>query len=499
MSSIKRTALSGPITIALVRPVMTSCSISSTRAAIQEWKGWDTAPNSSINVTCISRQYLVLGQLEGSLLAWDQDGKSEGELPEAYDSHWSSALWEGISMWPSIWRLAPDVLSPKSLDMAAIDVKLVAVNWKSGFSHSNWVQRPWQEIKQTTWFGLATSLSHCLGPHLYATNRAPSQMGGLSPGTTKLGNLRDSHDPSQLPLPNQIFGILLWVKPTQACQKCDRVHRYARWIGRPSHQSSNLSCPRNLLQKVVIHVLLDTRFMGIQVVTYPTNCQTTEIIPTKKFPIKGLGTCTWINKVHSSSWLYSCSMRGTNIARVEGQWLINRPIHSVPETQMTAPGSSLLFLIYFPPQIAGEITVMSFYDVMIVCSTVFGGETTAHVQRKCHNSSANLLALLPKSPVTITTPEPYRPFLVLNFVPETYIHTQIYLNSNLKQGRLNQIHHVKQNEALQTRQSRHTKTIMKYMCVHKMWSFWLGSNVLAVGFRNFTCMMAAILHYKVSC
>ena len=31
----------------------------------------------------------------------------------------------------------------------------------------------------------------------------------LPPGTTKLGNLRESHDPSQLPLPNQIFGIHL--------------------------------------------------------------------------------------------------------------------------------------------------------------------------------------------------------------------------------------------------------------------------------------------------
>ena len=31
----------------------------------------------------------------------------------------------------------------------------------------------------------------------------------LPSGTTKLGNLRDGYDPSQLPLPNQIFGIPL--------------------------------------------------------------------------------------------------------------------------------------------------------------------------------------------------------------------------------------------------------------------------------------------------
>ena len=198
----------------------------------------------------------------------------------------------------------------------------------------------------------------------------------LPPRTTKLGNLRDGHEPSQLPLPNQIFRILLlcfWELP-QGHQKCDRVHRYARWIGRLSHQSNNLSHPHNLLWKVVIHALLDTRFKGMQVVTYPTNCQTTEVVPTQKIPQKDLGTCTWINKVHSSSWLYSCSTRGTDIAREEGQWLINRPNHSVPETQTTAPGSSLLFLIYFPPPIAQEITVMSFYDVTIICSTLSVGK-----------------------------------------------------------------------------------------------------------------------------
>ena len=152
----------------------------------------------------------------------------------------------------------------------------------------------------------------------------------LPPGNTKLGNLRDSHDLPQLPLLNQIFRILLLcVEPTQGCQKCDRVHRYTRWIGGLSHQSSNLSHLYNLLWKVVIHALLDIRFKGVQVVTYLTNCQTTKIALTKVFP-KSLGVGTWINKVDSSSWIYSCS-------RVEGQWLDNRPNYLVPDTQMTAP------------------------------------------------------------------------------------------------------------------------------------------------------------------
>ena len=86
------------------------------------------APNSSIKVTHISKQYFVLGQLDGSLQARDQDGKWEGELSSASGSHGSFALWVGTSTWPSVWRLAPDVLSTRSLDLAAIDMKLVAVS-----------------------------------------------------------------------------------------------------------------------------------------------------------------------------------------------------------------------------------------------------------------------------------------------------------------------------------------------------------------------------------
>ena len=62
------------------------------------------------------------------------------------------------------------------------------------------------------------------------------------------------------------------------------LHRYTRWIGGLSHQSSDLSCLHNLLQKVVIHALLDTRFKGMQVVNYPTNYQTTKVMLTKGFP-----------------------------------------------------------------------------------------------------------------------------------------------------------------------------------------------------------------------
>ena len=41
---------------------------------------------------------------------------------------------------------------------------------------------------------------------------------------------------------------------------------------------------------------------------------------------------------------------------------------------MTAPRLVLAFLIYFPPPIAQEITVTSFYDVTIICSTFSMGK-----------------------------------------------------------------------------------------------------------------------------
>ena len=151
------------------------------------------------------------------------------------------------------------------------------------------------------------------------------------------------------------------------------MNRYARWIGGISHQSIDLSCLHNLLQKVVICALLDTRFKGIQVVAYSANCQTTKVRLTKVF-LKSLGACTWTNKENSSSWVYSCSTRGTDIARVEGQWLNNGPNHAVLETQMTALRLKLAFLIYIPPPIAQAIPVTSLYNIMIVCST-FSVET----------------------------------------------------------------------------------------------------------------------------
>ena len=69
--------------MASVRPVLAYHSISSTIGTVEAWDSGGTTPVSSLIVTCIPRQYLVLGWLGDSLLARDQDGKWEGELPNA--------------------------------------------------------------------------------------------------------------------------------------------------------------------------------------------------------------------------------------------------------------------------------------------------------------------------------------------------------------------------------------------------------------------------------
>ena len=85
-------------------------------------------PVSLVSVMCIPRQCLVLGQLGDSFLAGDQDGKWEGALPNAPIS--SGSFWplDGMGVWPSVWRLAPHVQSSKSLDLAAINATVVAMN-----------------------------------------------------------------------------------------------------------------------------------------------------------------------------------------------------------------------------------------------------------------------------------------------------------------------------------------------------------------------------------
>ena len=157
-----------------------------------------------------------------------------------------------------------------------------AVNWNSGSSHMNRVQKPWQEMKKNTWFALTTSLTCWLRLCLYTTNGVPLQMWGhLLPrkrqSLTSLNHLIWQFKgwswsitaPTAKP-DFQDSSTLYWAHPgTPEMWQVTQGH--ARWIGGLSHQSSNLSCLCNLLQKIVICAYSDTRFEGIQVVNYPAN------------------------------------------------------------------------------------------------------------------------------------------------------------------------------------------------------------------------------------
>ena len=88
-------------------------------------------------------------------------------------------------------------------------------------------------------------------------------------------------------------------------------------------------------QRVVIRASLNTRFKGMQVVTYPANVKQLKSYWLKSSP-KGLGTCIWINETQFIL-VTLCSMRGTEIAGVEGLWLVNRPNCSVSENPDEIP------------------------------------------------------------------------------------------------------------------------------------------------------------------
>ena len=198
-------------------------------------------------------------------------------------------LWGGTSAWPSIWRLDPAISSTRLLNLAAMDIKLVAVNWKSRFSHSIWPQRPWQEIKTNhllwvshilvTLFG---TLFIChQGGYLSNMGTPPTWEKGshFPPGTTKLGNLRDSCDSFTAPTAKPDLGFsssmlrqCRSVESTQGCQKCDRwcTGMLDKLVG--SHTKLAIYPTLTICcQRVVICASLNTRFKGMQVVTYLAN------------------------------------------------------------------------------------------------------------------------------------------------------------------------------------------------------------------------------------
>ena len=135
----------------------------------------------------------------------------------------------------------------------------------------------------------------------------------LPPGTTKLGKLRDGHNSASVPTAkldlgsSSLLGGYWSVEPTQGCQKCDSSlgwHRYTRWTGRLSHQTSNLSHPHNLLLESYDLCFAQYQVQGGVGSDLPSYHQTAKVTLTEGSS-EGLGTCIWINKSHIPFWICS--------------------------------------------------------------------------------------------------------------------------------------------------------------------------------------------------
>ena len=118
--------------MASVRPALPSWTMSSTVGTCYTWDGGAVTLSSLVEVTCTSKQYCVSGQSGVGFLARDWDGDHDGVLPNGSESSGPFWLLGGARVWPLVWILIPDFWSSRSLSLAAIDTKTVAMNWNSG-------------------------------------------------------------------------------------------------------------------------------------------------------------------------------------------------------------------------------------------------------------------------------------------------------------------------------------------------------------------------------
>ena len=138
-----------------------------------------------------------------------------------------------------------------------------------------------------------------------------------------------------------------------------------------------------------------------------------------------LGTCRWINKAHSSTWIYFCSTRGTNIAKVEGQWPpSNWPNCSFPKIQMTGPRLLCAFLIYPIPKCMSWEIMTSLNNIRIVCFPISVGKALCR-----HRGIAMIHLCLCQHPHQLFSSSMQEPCCIFhnpNFEPVTYIYPSLW-------------------------------------------------------------------------
>ena len=114
------------------------------------------------------------------------------------------------------------------------------------------------------------------------------------------------------------------------------MHRYTRWTGRLSHQSSDLSHPCNPLPEGCDPCFAQYQVQGDVGSDVPGSHQTTKVTLNEGSPERS-GYIHMDKQITQSILVMLFSMTGTETAEVEGLWLVKRPECLVPEDPDDSP------------------------------------------------------------------------------------------------------------------------------------------------------------------
>ena len=289
--------------MASVRPVLPSWTISSTISACHACGGGGNALSSTVEATCISKQYWVSGWSGASVLAGDWDRECDGVLLNTSGS--SRPFWPpvGLRVCPSVWILVSGLKSSLALDLAAIGMKIVVMDWNSGCLCTNWVQKPLQENKDTN--GLAVTASYpwwVRNPFIYHQWIPTQPWGHFLPGKRyspaflnhQSGNLRDGCKlPQLLTVKPDLWDptTSYWAHP--GMQENVTLFRDAEWAGGFTKVMIYPVCA-NPHWKIVVLAALILGSSGSREVSYLPSSQATKVKLTQgaKYNLRHL----WLTK-----------------------------------------------------------------------------------------------------------------------------------------------------------------------------------------------------------
>ena len=142
----------------------------------------------------------------------------------------------------------------------------------------------------------------------------------------------------------------------------------------------------------MLHSIPGSRGVGSDL---PSYCQTTKVTLTEGSPERS-EYMHMDKQVTQSILVMLFSMRGTETAKVEGLWLVNRPEHLVPEYPDNSPKVWLCspFIVHSLNSMRDPHDIISWcHDCLLWSSS---GKTTTHAYWNCHHSSVPLLASMPE-------------------------------------------------------------------------------------------------------